>query len=587
MKEKIYLIIWWMLLCLPLPAGAQDSGEVPRLEQTVRQRPRDRKALQRLVALCLNKADYDKAVVYGKRLLALSPQDGGTAEQDRAHALASLGQAYTMKGNAREAKGCLDAALRTGTALRDDAILCVAYNGLGLYSVNISQDYYQALAYYFKGIDSARRIHSEGMYTILLSNIVGVYYLQKDVSGLKYAQEVYALGHTRRKPFLTYMGATTLAATYSLKGDYAQALRYAAESERLMREHGFRDQASVYNIYGYIWLKKRDWRRAEEAFRKALSYKAQSQSSSVVDAWRGLAEAGAGKGDYRGAIRLLENALAISYREHNALFRGEMLERLSAFYEKTGDLKEALRCYKLYNRENARLFNAAKERAVNEMRAKYDVVRQESELRKNRLELLEKDRNQQLLLAGLCFIAVISALMYYLYRRKNKLYRIIVRQHRSAIRGEERMRTRLAELEERLDGMAQEETPQKYSSSSLSEERKEVLFSELERLFREQSVYKDSLLTKKRVADLLGTNQSYLSQLINEQTGQTFTQYVNGYRIKEAVRLLSDPACDTPLKAISAELGFKSMTTFYNLFRSEIGMTPARYRKSAGNPVAE
>ena len=69
---------------------------------------------------------------------------------------------------------------------------------------------------------------------------------------------------------------------------------------------------------------------------------------------------------------------------------------------------------------------------------------------------------------------------------------------------------------------------------------------------------------------MLGTNRTYLSQIINEQTKQTFTQFVNGFRTKEAVRSLSDPDNQTPLKAISAELGFNSMTTVYNHFLSPV-----------------
>lgn len=580
MTGKLRYILFWMVF-LPLCVAAQDMASVLRLEKELERRPQDERLLKQITSLCLNKADYDKAILYGKRLLTIGRQDDSPAgRRTKADACAQLGQAYTMKGDEKEALAYLLAAVKTGLATNDDGILCVAYNGLGLYATNIRQDYYQALSYYFKGIDSAKRAHDEGMYTILLSNVVGIYYLQKDVSGLKYAQEVYALGQSRNRPFLTYMGATTLAAMYSLKGDYTRAFGYAGESERLMKRYGFKDQASVYNIYGFLWLKKKEWQRASDAFGKALSYRAQSQTSSVVDAFRGLAEVHAGRGNYPEAIRVLKNALDISYKEHSALFRGDMLGRLSAFYERTGDLKEALRYYKLFNRENDRLFDAAKERAVNEMRARYDVVRSESELRKNRLELLEKDRKMQLLLVGLGFIVILSGLMYYLYRRKNKLYRVIVRQHRAAIRDEELQSRRLKELESRLRDLEQPVPSPKYSSSSLSEEKKTALFGELERLFREESVYKDNLLTKKKVSELLNTNPTYLSQIINEQTGQTFTQYVNGYRIKEAVRLLSMPGCVTPLKAIAYDLGFNSITTFYHLFQNEIGMTPARYRKN-------
>lgn len=585
MTEKLRYIIF-ILLCVPLFVLGQNLTDIPRLEKQVAAHPDDEKALKKLVSLCLNKADYDKAILYGKRLLAtIGPSTSQKAERMKAHVCASLGQAYTVKGNEKEAWNYLRTALNTGLREKDDTILCVVYNGLGLFATNIRQDYYQALAYYFKGIDSAKRIHQDNMYTILLSNIVGIYYLQKDVTGLKYAQEVYDLGHRKNEPFLTFMGATTLAAMYSLKGDYVKGFDYIHETEQLMNRYGFKDQGSVYNIYGYLWLKKNDLRKAAAYFNKALSYAAQSQVSSVVDAYRGLAEVHAGSGDYTAAINVLHKALDLSYKENNGLFRGDMLNRLSAFYEKTGDLKHALEYYKLYNRENNRLFDAARERAVNEMRAKYDVVRQESELRKNRLELLEKDRNLQLTLAGLVFIGFLSGLMFYLFRKKNKLYRVIVKQHQAAIREEEQLRENLKELEERLQASTQQTEPRKYSSSSLSEERKRELFRQLEHLFRDESLYKDNMLTKKKVADLLNSNQTYLSQIINEQTGQTFTQYINGYRIKEAVRLLSDAGCDTPLKAISADLGFNSMTTFYNLFRSEIGMTPAQYRKSVVDTV--
>lgn len=95
---------------------------------------------------------------------------------------------------------------------------------------------------------------------------------------------------------------------------------------------------------------------------------------------------------------------------------------------------------------------------------------------------------------------------------------------------------------------------------------------------REEKIYKDNSITKDKIADLLGTNRTYLSRIINEQSKQSFTHYVNSFRIEEAIRLLSNPQNDTPLKAISADLGFNSISTFYNLFQSVVGMTPSQYR---------
>ena len=104
------------------------------------------------------------------------------------------------------------------------------------------------------------------------------------------------------------------------------------------------------------------------------------------------------------------------------------------------------------------------------------------------------------------------------------------------------------------------------------------MFQRLEKLMQEEEVYKENLLTKERVADLLGTNRTYLSQVINEQTQQNFTQYVNNYRINEAIRLLSDPETDIPLKAVASEVGFNSMSTFYKIFQNTVGIPPKQYR---------
>lgn len=35
---------------------------------------------------------------------------------------------------------------------------------------------------------------------------------------------------------------------------------------------------------------------------------------------------------------------------------------------------------------------------------------------------------------------------------------------------------------------------------------------------REEKIYKDNSITKDKIADLLGTNRTYLSRIINEQS---------------------------------------------------------------------
>ena len=196
-------------------------------------------------------------------------------------------------------------------------------------------------------------------------------------------------------------------------------------------------------------------------------------------------------------------------------------------------------------------------------------------------------------MSSLLFIFILFIIIStYQYHKKNKLYKSIVVQNQEAIRREESLKNQLKRAKEESIQQKEEESQvpiqaetteeghnNKYVGSSLSNEKSCNLFKRLESLMTEEQIYKDPLLTKEKVADMLGTNRTYLSQIINEQSNKNFTQYINEYRIYEAVRILSDPQNTQPLKALSVELGFNSMTTFYKLFQQQTSMTPAQYRK--------
>jgi len=92
----------------------------------------------------------------------------------------------------------------------------------------------------------------------------------------------------------------------------------------------------------------------------------------------------------------------------------------------------------------------------------------------------------------------------------------------------------------------------------------------------------DGQLNQERLTQLLETNHTYLSQIIKEKSGMNLSQFINSYRIKEAVRILSDNTQqDYPLMQLCSDLGFNSLSRFYVLFKEAVGMSPSAYRKSA------
>ncbi|MGG1519616.1 response regulator [Paenibacillus oryzisoli] len=77
------------------------------------------------------------------------------------------------------------------------------------------------------------------------------------------------------------------------------------------------------------------------------------------------------------------------------------------------------------------------------------------------------------------------------------------------------------------------------------------------------------------VAGALNLNPSYLSRLFKEETGMTFTEYLNRLRIQKSC--LHMEAGALALKQISSEVGFVSYTYFFKVFKTITGTTPQAY----------
>ncbi|MBQ4518481.1 MAG: helix-turn-helix domain-containing protein [Clostridia bacterium] len=87
-----------------------------------------------------------------------------------------------------------------------------------------------------------------------------------------------------------------------------------------------------------------------------------------------------------------------------------------------------------------------------------------------------------------------------------------------------------------------------------------------------------SELTLTAVANRFFMNPSYLSRLFKENTGFTFSEYLNKYRIKKAVELLISTKKN--VTEIAFATGFNSSNHFCKTFKSIMGASPLGYRKT-------
>lgn len=91
-----------------------------------------------------------------------------------------------------------------------------------------------------------------------------------------------------------------------------------------------------------------------------------------------------------------------------------------------------------------------------------------------------------------------------------------------------------------------------------------------------QNHYKNTI-SLRQIAGELGYSYNYLSSFFKKNFSCGFCEYVNKFRLSEAVRLLRKT--DMPITEIAFESGFASIRNFNDAFKREYGISPAIFKK--------
>jgi AraC-like DNA-binding protein len=116
----------------------------------------------------------------------------------------------------------------------------------------------------------------------------------------------------------------------------------------------------------------------------------------------------------------------------------------------------------------------------------------------------------------------------------------------------------------------------------LSPEKRNALQKHLLRLLHEEEVYKNPELCCDKLCEMLNTNRSCLSLIINKDMKTTFYGLINNRRLEKSKELMKNPDYrDMPLATVAELSGFKSPVIFSRIFKQTNEMTPKEWRKEA------
>jgi|LSQX01.2.fsa_nt_gb AraC-like DNA-binding protein len=84
-------------------------------------------------------------------------------------------------------------------------------------------------------------------------------------------------------------------------------------------------------------------------------------------------------------------------------------------------------------------------------------------------------------------------------------------------------------------------------------------------------------ITLESMAAQLGINKSYLAHVFRAELGETFTEFVNRFRVEMSKAALQDSR--EPILNVALQHGFTSQNYYGRVFKKLTGITPSEFRK--------
>ena len=127
--------------------------------------------------------------------------------------------------------------------------------------------------------------------------------------------------------------------------------------------------------------------------------------------------------------------------------------------------------------------------------------------------------------------------------------------------------------------LSREVLKRKYEKSLLTGLDLELLQNRLTEFMRVKKLYHNPLLGLKGLAQELGIHPNQLSEFLSQKLHTNFAGYVNKFRIEEVCELLRENP-EQDILTTCFFVGFNSKSTFNDLFKKTLGVTPSEYRDS-------
>ena len=379
-----------------------------------------------------------------------------------------------------------------------------------------------------------------------------------------------------------------LGMTWFSKMDYGKALLYYRRSlalnslDTLTIRSGY--SFNLTNI-GDTWVKLKRFDSAGYYYSRALSFSTRDQDYiPLACTYLSLGNMNTQLKNYTLAIEFLNKGLFYSKLVNYRAQWEEAYNLLSECYEAYGDHGNALAYLKKRNEIRDSILTEKAHQDVTNMMIKYETQKKDEQIRMLNDDSRYKQRKIRIAVIIILLILSLSGVTAYLvwhYYHKKLLPKVrnmnFIQEKIDTVRdGDNRkLRALYKVLPPRLK-------PHDILHPQEAEMNKDLM-DRLEGLLINDKIFLNEDLTLAETARQLSTNTSYLSRLINEHYQVNFSAFLNRFRIQEAQKMILDDKFNNfSMEGIAKSSGFRSKSTFNQVFKNSTGLTPTEFAVQNG-----
>lgn len=451
-----------------------------------------------------------------------------------------------------------------------------AYNNLGYTYFFLKNDFASSFTSLLKALDIAEEAHHSQLYPLIYLNIANIYLNYKDE---KRISEYY------KKAFNSSLSTHNLDILMIVMSEMSTHALTTGKIDLYSEEMNVFDTLDIDGMEGARSTKllvdavravsHRDTTDAIRNIRMAGDY---AEIALTSDRFQWLCEAMAAhlinkKGEFTTALTIYKQLMnkAADYPD----IRLELTDHISSIYIERNRPDSAIKYSLLHKQISDSLYQRQQYGLIRDISSNRDIRILDTKIMLTDARMKEARAMMWWAITSAIVFLFLGIIIYVQYRNlKEKSRNLYLKNVETIEKDLTKIHHGASEPAESTDKNA------KYTGSSLGDDSKDRLVVKRDVMNNSDGITSIDF-TLERLAALVQSNTTYVSQVINESFGKNFNTLLGEARVKVACARLNDQVHfgNLTIEAIASGLGFKSRTNFVAVFKKATGLTPSEFRR--------